>query len=422
MSARSIDFSEMDESSVEEFKGTARPIQLEEKDISRFRSLVSAPLKGLLKELPSVAKMHDPVGSALSMFLPKTSQEQFYEQQVEENLPTQPEFAEKSLERFGKAIPYAATAGIGGLARAGIGALAGQAAEEIGGGPIAQTIAEIIPSGLPVLGRKIIPSSKQQQQILDLGRKAGLSEKQLAPMMPEDLKRRFFGKTASVGEKAKEKLADMRRGGSQVYQFVKGDVTAKNFLSPNETQRFSVDMNKLGQDMPHAVRSQLKNDALDLVQSARQKGGISGEDLINFYKDVSSRYNLGRTQLELFKGPIKKAIHSIDPVLGKNFDTANEIWKRQAKISKTLTPGEYEGLIDLGKTFATGVAAATGDVPTLVKLLGYTGYRKLSTAMLTSPRLQNLTKQAQNALEKNNVQALKKIGSLIEEELKEEED
>lgn len=420
MSARSIQIE--NEDSTPKLSGTARPIQVEEKDISRFRSLVSAPLKGLLKELPDIAKMHDPVLAALSMFLPKTSQEKFYQEQVEEKLPTQPEFVEKSLERFGKMIPYAAIGGWPGIARAVIGASAGQAVEEVGGGPIPQAVAEIIPAGLPSLGRKIVPSSTQQRQILDLGRKAGLTEKQLAPMMPEDLKRRFFGKTASVGEKAKEKLSEMRRGGSQVYQFVKGDVTAKNFLSPNELQRFSSDMNKLGQDMPYAIRTQLKNDALDLVTSARQKGGVSGEDLINFYKDVSSRYNLGRTQLELFKGPIKKAIHSIDQNLGKNFDIANEIWKRQAKISKTLTPGEYEGLIDLGKTFATGVAAATGDTTTLIKILGYTGYRKLSTAMLTSPRLQNLTKQAQNALEKNNIQALEKIGNLIAEEIGEEKE
>lgn len=417
IAARKLDISDIEPSPSQ--SGSARKIELDQKDISRFRSLISAPLKGLLKELPSFSKFTDPV----SLFLPKSGAEKFYEEEVEKRLPTKEGFAEKTLERGAKLAPYFALGGggiAGSLGRAGLAALGGQATEELGGGPLLQSGAELVASGLPSLGRKIVPSSKDQEAILSLGRKFGLTEEQLAPMMPEGLKKRFFGKLASSGEKTKDLLKSMREGGKAVYEGIKGSPEATKKLSDKEALRFGIKMQKLGQDMPHAVRTQLKNDALDLVNSAREKGGITGSDLMNFYKDVSSRYNLGRSELELFKGPIKDAISSIDPRLAKDFDTANKIWARQAQISSILSPGQYENLINMGEAVAVASAAAKGDLGLLSKILGVLGYRKFSNAMLTSPRLQNMIEKSQNALESNNIARLKPVGDLILKSYKEE--
>jgi len=420
MSARTID---LPESEVTSTATKARRIEVDDKDISRFRSLVSAPIKGLAKGAVDLGKLAyiftDPTNLLGKHIMPLFEKA---EQKIEENIPTQPEALEKGLERFGRLVPTAAGQGVSGLVRAGIGATAGQVTEELGGGPLAQGIAETVPFASPSFARKIVPSNAEQKAILDLGRKHGLSEKQLAPMMPESLKRRSFGKFASTGEKTGEQLKQMKRGGSTIYEAIKTSPEAQKFLSPQETQKFAAEMNKLGQDMPHAVRSQLKNDAADLVAAAQSKSGISGSDLMNFYKDVSSRYNIGRSELELFKGPIKKAISSIDPELAKNFDTANKMWARQAKISATLRPGEYDGIVDLGEAYATAAAIGTGDVGLLTKIIGYTGARRAASAMLTSPRLQNLIQQSQNALVKHNLTALKKLGEEIMRELEEEDD
>lgn len=169
-------------------------------------------------------------------------------------------------------------------------------------------------------------------------------------------------------------------------------------------------MNALGKKMPHAVRSQLKNDAADLVSSSLQKGGVSGEDLMNFYKDVSSRYNVGRSELELFKGPIKKAISSLDPELGKNFETVNQMWAKQSKIASKLKPGQFEKLINLGEAAAIATSLATGNPSIAIKVLGLSAYRNLSRELLINPRLQNLLKQSQHAIEKNKIPLLKKTG------------
>ena len=146
MSARAINLPENPSITPMEPSG-ARKIQLQDKDISSFRSLISAPLKGLLKELPSISKMADPI----SWLMPKSSLEEFYEKQVEEILPTKEEFAEKSLERFGKALPYGALGGIPGIVGAGASALAGQTAEELGASSLAQTAIEMAALSAPSL-------------------------------------------------------------------------------------------------------------------------------------------------------------------------------------------------------------------------------------------------------------------------------
>lgn len=405
MSARAINLPENPSITPMEPSG-ARKIQLQDKDISSFRSLISAPLKGLLKELPSISKMADPI----SWLMPKSSLEEFYEKQVEEILPTKEEFAEKSLERFGKALPYGALGGIPGIVGAGASALAGQTAEELGASSLAQTAIEMAALSAPSLSRKIIPSNAQQKSILELGRKFGMSEEQLAPLMPDAKKIRAFGKFASTGEGTVKKLKETKTGVSNIYDTLSASPEAKKFLDQKNLHQFSHEMNALGKKMPHAVRSQLKNDAADLVSSSLQKGGVSGEDLMNFYKDVSSRYNVGRSELELFKGPIKKAISSLDPELGKNFETVNQMWAKQSKIASKLKPGQFEKLINLGEAAAIATSLATGNPSIAIKVLGLSAYRNLSRELLINPRLQNLLKQSQHAIEKNKIPLLKKTG------------
>jgi hypothetical protein len=53
-------------------------------------------------------------------------------------------------------------------------------------------------------------------------------------------------------------------------------------------------------------------------------------------------------------------------------------------------------------------------------MLGFVGFRKLSEKMLTSPRLQNLIKKSQIAIEKNNLPLLEKAGNTILNEFREE--
>lgn len=386
-----------------------RPLEIEDKDISRFRSLISAPLKGVAKELPNVRNIMEP----WRVIMGPTNEDKIYEEMVEKNLPTQPEFAEGALEKFGKNALYGASGGVGGLVRAAIGSALGQYAKEKGASPLTQFLAEAGPQGAPSFSRTLKASSPMQQRMLNLGRQAGASEEQMAPWMSGEGKRRFLGSFASKGESTTDKMRESRKATSSVYNYIRESPGAKEYLSQPEMQRMAREVARIGENLPYNVRSQLHHDAADLVRSSLKKGGIQGTDLMNFYQDISSRYNLGRKQLELFKTPIRQAIESINPRLARDFDTANNIFIRQNRMAKSLTPNDLETYVNMGEAVGVAGAAATGNVSLLTKLLGFIGVRKFANAMLTSPRLQNLVKKSQDAVSQNRVPLMRKLGDLI---------
>jgi hypothetical protein len=425
MTARSLSLPEAEPKS--SFQGTARPIVIQDKDISRFQSLISAPIKGIAKGLLGAAKFASFLSDPMSILYGTGAERLFKqaEEKIEEKIPTHPEALEKGLERTGRlgaeiALGGGVKSALGLGAKALAGGALGQTIEELGGSPSLQAIGEIVPSFLPSLARKIIPSNADQKKILEMGRRYGMTEEQLAPLMPEAGKRRFFGKYAYAGESAQQPLKETRQGIQNIYQILETGPGSQQILSRQATTTFANDVNQLTRRMPYAVRSQLKQDAADLVASAQKKGGVSGEDLMNFYHDISSRYNIGRSQLELLKNPIKDALHSIDPRLAKDFETVNRMYQKSAQIGRILRPSEYEHLISLGEAYEFGAAAATLDLGRLQKLLGFIGFRKFSEKMLTSPRLQNIIKKTQNAVVQNNLPAIKKLGDLLLDEFREE--
>ena len=442
MSARAIDFSSDVQRGQEQTSiGSARPISLNEKDINRFRSLISAPVKGMYKGAIDIGRMLPILlqGPNLVPYLltghsvlPKDIEKKYKqglqkgEEFIEQTLPTRPEFLESALERGGKLLPAGlAAVATGGssllpqLGLAGAAGLAGQTVEEFGGGPFLQSLAEVAPYAGPSLARKIVASSAEQKKILDLGRSKGLTEEQLAPLMPETAKKRFFGKFAHTSESTKDTLKTTRQGVQNIYDIIETGPDAKKILPQQHFQKFASDMSAIGRKMPYNIRAQLKNDAEDFVKSVMAKGGATGEELMNFYHDISSRYNLGRTQLELFKGPIKDALKIIDPKMAHDFETVNRMYAKSLEIGRILKPSQYEQLISLGEAYELGAAAANLDAGRLRKILGFLGFRKLSEKMLTSPRLQNLIKKSQIAIEQNNLPLLKKAGDQILNEFKE---
>lgn len=113
---------------------------------SRARSLISAPIKGVMKGLQGM-----PSFSATGPISAKGGQKI-----LEKILPTREELPEQLLERAGSLAPVAAMGpgGIGARAlQVGVGALAGQLAKAADLGETGQAIAEIAGMGLPGLAK-----------------------------------------------------------------------------------------------------------------------------------------------------------------------------------------------------------------------------------------------------------------------------
>jgi hypothetical protein len=388
-----------------------RKISFSKKEISRLRSLLGALPKGLLKGAQQI--------SSLSLF-PQAGPvpSKLVSKAIEEALPTEEALPEKYLERTGRLL--ASTLGGGGslpanLGRAALSAGLGQGIEEMGGGEFAQTLGELVGYSLPGLGRKIVPT-KDQEKLVGFARKTGMTEKQIAPLLPSGTKQKFFGKPALKGEKTKETIQESRKGIGEAYEFIKGTPAAQETLNQQDIQKFLRDSTKIAYEMPFEIRKQLAHDAADLV-----KQGFSGKNLINYYQDISSKYKIGREHLERFKEPIREALGKLSPELAEDFQLTNEMFKRRLDIGRTLKPGLATTLVNLGELGNLAYSAINMNLKGLAISLGVHGARLFAREMLTNPRLQNITKQMVKAANENKFTIVMNLAKYLKKKYEEDQ-
>lgn len=397
---RRIEFEDSTEN--EESSVSGRPIELSTKEVSRMRSLLSALPKGLIK------------GGRESSFFPYTGAipKDLAKRVLEHVLPTQDKFAENALERTGEILPQvlatkASSGFLGSVGRSLAAGAIGEGVKEAGGGELAQTAGEAAGFGLPGLGRKIIPT-KSQQKLVNYARKAGMSEKQIAPLLPEKGKRSFFGKVASKGTKTQEALFDTKQGIGNAYEFVKNSPEASRHLNAQQAQDFTSKVDTISRSMPSEIRKQIVDDYQDLLRD-----GLSGKNLVNFYQDISSRYKVGREHLERFKQPIREALEDISPTLSEDFQLTNELFKKRLAIGKTLKPGISSELMDLGELGKLANDVMNLSVKGLSQLMGIAGARRFAREILINPRLQNITRQMAKAANENKIPIVLELARYI---------
>jgi len=129
---------------------------LKGKNVSKLKSVVSAPVKGLIKGSEDISQYSDPVGMILTNLIGK--KQDLLPKILEEVLPTKNEEVENFLERAGRIAPTAALGG-GGVLSAILGSLGGAAlgevAKEQGIGETGQSAAEAVGLGIPGLAKAI---------------------------------------------------------------------------------------------------------------------------------------------------------------------------------------------------------------------------------------------------------------------------
>jgi hypothetical protein len=404
---RKIDFGSQEEEK-SEIPVKGRKIEFSGKEVSRLRSLLNALPKGFL------------TGEGMESLLPQLGPvpHELGKRATEQMLPTQDRLPENILERTGK-IVRSTIGGGGGLfgtaARSLLGGAIGHGVKEAGGGELAQTLGEVSAFGLPGLGKKILPT-KAQEKLVDFARRAGMTEKQIAPLMSGTKKKAFFGKVASKGEKTQAAIKETKRGIGGAYDFVSSSPEASRHLSPQSAQKYLNDSAQIANKIPYQIRSQLQHDAQDLINQ-----GLTGENLINFYQDIGSKYKIGREHLELLKQPIIEALESISPQLAEDFKLTNELFKKRIGIGKTLKPGLASELMDLGELGKLAHSITKFSLKGIGELIGIAGARRFAREILINPRLQNITKQMEKAVVQHKFPIAIELANYIKNKYKEED-
>ena len=149
---------------------------------------------------------------------------------------------------------------------------------------------------------------------------------------------------------------------------------------------------------------------------------MTGKDLIKLYQDVNHHVGENTKQLTRLKKPIKEALSSINPELGKDFDLANELWSRYSKISNRLKPNMktdiVEGIMTASKGLSVIFGIVTGNPYGVASIGSAAVTSRLAKEMITNPRFQQLAGKTVDSLNAGKFNIAKKTIDAIAFEVK----
>lgn len=379
-------------------------VSIEEDQPSKVRSLISAVPKGFIKELREQLEKAPFLGKQLKKMQEENPSLVRSNEDValliEKYLPTRDSFAEKALERGGRIAPYAFLGGgnlAGQAVRSALAGFLGEGAKESGLPPWAQALAELPAFGFPSLAKKINPS-KSQKALVEGSRKLGLSEEEITPLIQSERKQKFLGKAAPRRGRTQNILKRTQKALGNVYEGLEKSPAAVNALPTDASEKIIGSITDQLENFPSGVRKVIQEDFHDLL-----KKPITGQSLINFYRDINHYLGKGEQQLGILKEPIFKALESISPELASDFRLTNKLFTKYYPISNKLKPSLVSDLFGAGEAIRLLTGLSLGNFPILTEIIGEHSARILARELLLNPRLQNISKKIVSALNENKI-------------------
>lgn len=300
----------------------------------------------------------------------------------------------------GLALPGGGAKALASLAGAGV---AGQSLREAGAPEGVASAVEIVGSILPsAISKKLVPGSAKSKEIVDAGRKLGLSEAQITPLIQGESKISTLSKVARKGTKTKELFSSIKDSLGDAYKNIKSSVSNAGPISNNSQQKLLNGFSDVYSDLQKTLKpSPDKQAALDFIYDTidrLNKNGTTPEELINFWQDInkSVKWNSiqgGKKSLARLKEPILEVLTDVAPQAAKDFEMANSLYSKFSQISKKLKPDIVDSIINKGEILALGpsaVAFMTGNPWAFAGLASESAIRTLGREMLINPYFQNI--------------------------------
>ncbi len=307
-----------------------------------------------------------------------------------------------------------------GLAASGA---AGQGIREGGGPEALATGVEIGGSLLPSLVTgKVSPigitkSGKEAKSIVEAGRKIGLSEKQIAPLIQGETKASVLSKVARKGTKTKERFASIKESLGDSYNRIKASPEAKvkipNAEQLNLRKQFGNIRNELSKTLAPSPDKEAALNYIEKSLETLRNTDITPEYLVNFWQDInkSVKWNSisgGKKALAKLKDPISETLQKLSPTLAGDFEMTNQLYSKYAQISKKLKPDLVDAFVSKGEILAGGAGAlalAQGNPWILSGVAGEAALRLLGREMLINPYFQNVATKLVTNVNSGSVKA-----------------
>lgn len=386
-------------------------------------SLEPAPEKGLLNLFAALGRI-----PGIEMYTPESLRKKFRESTEGEFIPESKvgKVISHGASVAGQAIPFGAGS-VPNLLRIAGGGIAGETLRELGAPEGVAFGAEVLsPAILAGMGKKI-PLSGEEEALAKLSKKIGMNDKQIAAVLKSPKSQATFAKFAAKGKKAENLVQSMFDNLGDQYQALKSEGRAQGPIAANKLENMLEKWKKILFDLeqthkPSADKASAIDYIKDIINNVDSQGS-NVEKLINAYQDINRTVNWnawsgGKKQLAALKEPIKEAIISSSPMIGKDFVATNQLYQRSIHLAKLLKPTELEKLLAHGHAGEIALGLATWNPGLLNKYLGFLGGRQLSKHMLFSPKFNKMHTKMMAAIKKNDTVGINQILQNFQNEIK----
>lgn len=368
-------------------------------------------LKGAAEGLGRLGRVMGPLQTD------KSTSEQLEEQteSLDKLLPVEEDFGQRSIRRGLRELPTAlsfpgSTAAT--LPRAIAAGFLGEGAKDLGAPEWAQTAAELTAYIGPDITKKLLESGKDKD-LIQAGRKLGMSDEALTPLLQSEFKQKWLSKMTPRRGSTQSSLSKSKSELQKTYGELQKSSAAQGELSFGSSQGLINSIEDKLFEMPSGVRSKISADFKDL-----QSRPITGDSLINFYVDINHEAGKNAKQLSLLKEPIKNALKEINPSLAKDFDTINTLYSKYYPIAKRLEPNLMTDIVGASEAIGLLASLTTGYYPFFLKIAGEKTARKVAQQLLINPRFQQISKKMVVAMNQNKYQMVKKLSDLMSHEMR----
>src|SRR6185312_1200202 len=317
--------------------------------------------------------------------------------------------------------------GLKSLATAAGSGIAGQSLREIGAPEALATGTEIASSIIPSAISGKLEAGKKTKNLVDAGRRIGLSENQITPLIQSEKKIATIGKIAHKGERTKELFTSIKDTLGNSYDNVKNSVANLGKVNASNSQLLQNKFTAIRDDLLKTVKASPDKEAaikfIDEAIDKISKTGASPEELVNFWQDInkSVRWNSlqgGKKSLTRLKEPISEVLNNVAPQAAKDFEMTNELYSKYAQISKKLKPDLVDSFANKGEMLAAAPAALAlvwGNLAPLAGLASEFALRRLAREMIVNPLFQNIGRKLVKNLNGSSVNGIKQSLNKLKE-------
>lgn len=275
---------------------------------------------------------------------------------------------------------------------------------------------------LPLIAKgQIRPTEKEAEELYETGKKIGLTEEQLTPLL------NLRTKKVVEGTKLHDLLTDTKSILGKSYDDLKNLPSMNKNLPLKNRVNLIKELDGIKTEISHIPAPTPEQKAAisyidEAINGIKNNKGTTGKGLINLWQGINKEFGgTTGTRLEGLKNSIGNAIHSSDPQAFKEYKHINDLYERmksfrqigQDKIDKFVKSG--------GKVAGAVIGFHVGHIPgALLGLASEKAVEKISEKLLLDPNWQNITKTSLKALVNNSPKIAQMAITQLENKVKEE--